>query len=443
MKPIRFAARIATALAAAGCALAVVGVLLPAAWAQDTGAPRVRPPEFESGHELPLTTSPPPSAPLAETLDAAVLLTALAVAAWLVLRVRSRRAVAWLAAACLAYFGFWREGCVCPVGATQNVALALFDPGYAVPLVVAAFFFLPLVFTLAFGRVFCAGVCPLGAIQDVFLLRPVRVPAWLDEGLRLLAYAYLGLAVLYAATDSAFVICRYEPFVSFFRLSGGAKMLALGACILVLGMFVGRPYCRWLCPYGVLLGFAGFVSRWRVSITPDRCVQCRLCEDSCPYGAIVLPTPARTAENRVAARRRLAGVLAALPLLVLAAGWLGGRLGPTLARAHPTLALAERLRAEDRGEVRGTVDPTVAFRRTGKPAAALYAEAAAVRERFDRGGVWLGVWLGLAVGLRLVFLCRLPRRAGHEADRSRCLACARCFDYCPTEYERRKAAFAV
>ena len=57
----------------------------------------------------------------------------------------------------LLYFGFWRKGCVCAIGSVQNVALALFDPGYAVPLGVAAFFVLPLAFALFAGRAFAPG----------------------------------------------------------------------------------------------------------------------------------------------------------------------------------------------------------------------------------------------------------------------------------------------
>ena len=49
---------------------------------------------------------------------------------------------------------------------------------------VIAFFFLPLVAALLFGRVFCGGVCPLGAVQDLVLLRPVTVPEKLDRVLR-------------------------------------------------------------------------------------------------------------------------------------------------------------------------------------------------------------------------------------------------------------------
>ena len=42
---------------------------------------------------------------------------------------------------------------------------------------VIAIFALPLVFTLFFGRSFCASVCPLGAVQELVAVRPVQVPA--------------------------------------------------------------------------------------------------------------------------------------------------------------------------------------------------------------------------------------------------------------------------
>ena len=144
----------------------------------------------------------------------------MSLATWLVLKRRSRTGVAWLGVACLVYFGFYREGCVCPVGATQNVVLALFDSSYAVPIGVLAFFVLPLVFALFAGRSFCSGVCPLGAIQDVVLLRPVGLPDWLERALRVLAYVYLGLAVYFAALGAAFVICRYDPFVGLLPADG-------------------------------------------------------------------------------------------------------------------------------------------------------------------------------------------------------------------------------
>jgi len=247
---------------------------------------RFPPPDFESGHTLPEMTQPSARAGRLAALDVAVLIAALSLAAWFLLRLRSRRLMVALSVFSLAYFGFYRGGCVCPIGAIQNVALGLADAGYVLPLSVVAFFVLPLVFALLFGRVFCGGVCPLGAMQDLLLLRPVKVPAWLGHALRPLPFIYLGLAVLLAATNSMFVICTYDPFVSFFRLSGRVEMLVAGGVVLVISMFVMRPYCRFLCPYGALLGLLSRVA-WRgVRTTPDECIVCRLCQDACPVGAI-------------------------------------------------------------------------------------------------------------------------------------------------------------
>ena len=81
-----------------------------------------------------------------------------ALAAWLALRARSRAGLVWLTVACVAYFGFYRQGCVCPIGATQNVTLAIFDSSYALPVGVLMFFVLPLAFALFAGRSFCSAI---------------------------------------------------------------------------------------------------------------------------------------------------------------------------------------------------------------------------------------------------------------------------------------------
>ncbi|HWI58565.1 MAG TPA: hypothetical protein VNZ22_15170, partial [Bacillota bacterium] len=121
---------------------------------------RFPPPEFETGHQLPVTTTPPARALWFQYLDVAVLFGCLTVASWLIYKKRSRKGLIGLSLFSLLYFGFWRKGCVCAIGSVQNVSLALFDHTYAVPLGVLAFFLLPLGFALFAGRSFCAAVCP-------------------------------------------------------------------------------------------------------------------------------------------------------------------------------------------------------------------------------------------------------------------------------------------
>ena len=119
-------------------------------------------PEFITPYDFPDTTVPEPTSDTKQWVDVGVLLAALSLASWLAVKRRSRRGLFWLMIFSLLYFGFLKQGCVCPIGSIQNVALSLFDSNYAVPITVTIFFVLPLLFALLFGRVFCASVCALG-----------------------------------------------------------------------------------------------------------------------------------------------------------------------------------------------------------------------------------------------------------------------------------------
>ncbi len=405
-----------------------------------SAAERFPPPDFESGYVQPTPTTPGPRQTMYEYIDTAILFAALVLATFLVLKTRKRRAILVMMIFSLIYFGFWRKGCVCPIGAIQNVTLSFFDPGYAVPITITLFFLLPLIFTLFFARSFCAAVCPLGAIQDLVLLRPTSLPQWLESGLRLFAYVYLAAAVLFAATGSAFVICRYDPFVSFLRLSGSLNILILGACFLLIGMFIGRPYCRFICPYGVILRQISRISKWKVTITPDDCIKCRLCEDSCPFGAIKIPTEDWPAHDYNKSKRRLVFLIILLPILVLSFGWIGSILQPVTSRVHATVRLADRIYLEESGQAEGTTDASDAFRATGKDIKELYAEALTIQARFSMGGWLAGGFVGLVIALKLIGLSLQRHRIDYEADRAGCLSCGRCFEYCPKELVKRKQA---
>jgi len=419
--------------------IAVAAGILLAAGGPLCGVERFPPPEFTGGHVLPETTVPGPEPRTAGWVDVTVLLAGLVLAAWVSLKLRSRAAMVVLSLGALAYFGFWRRGCVCAIGAVQNVARGVADAEYAVPLAVAAFFVLPLVFALIWGRAFCAGVCPHGAIQDLVLVKPVKVPRWLDAGLRVVPWVYLGLAVLLAATGGLFIICKYDPFVGIFRMSGSRAMLLTGAGLLVLGMFVGRPYCRYLCPLGVLLGVSSRAAKWRPTVTPGACTQCRLCESACPFGALDYGSSEVPEQERLATeRKRVLVMLLAAPVAVLGFGWLGGKAGLATTAWHPDGKLAALVAAGEKGELKGGIpDEVTAYRRQGARRDEVYARAAAVENRALPIGRVIGGLLGLVLAAKAGQAFFPKRSRDYQTDPEHCVSCTRCFSACPYELARR------
>ncbi|MCA9193851.1 MAG: 4Fe-4S binding protein [Planctomycetales bacterium] len=392
-------------------------------------------PEF-ANHPIPTASVPHTEGEVPAVWDIAILLVALCLASYFTLVSRSRKSQLALTIACLLWFGFWRQGCVCPVGATQNVALAIADPSYVVPVTAVAFFILPLIFTLFFGRTFCASVCPLGAMQELIAVRTVAVPRWLDHSLGLLAYVYLGAAVIFAATKTGFIVCRWDPFIPFFRLGGNTDMLVFGGSILAIGLVVGRPYCRYLCPYGAILRLLSCFSKWRLSIPGDTCVNCQLCEDVCPYGAIHPPTVKQTPESRKRGKRQFALAVFAAPVVIASFWWVGSTLAVPLAMWHPESRLAEQVRLEETGEATESTDASDAFRGSGMALEELYASAISRRGEFTYLGGLLGVWIGIVVGFKLIHISARRQRDDYQADRAGCVSCGRCYWYCPVEKVR-------
>ncbi len=418
--------------------LAVSTALSPAAALAEGGSlAQLRPTFSETGHQPPPTDQPAPRAGHMEYVDVGVLLLALCAASFIALRLRSRRWMVALAIFSALYFGFYRLGCICPVGSVQNVAEAIADRGYTVPLSVVLVFALPLVFTLFFGRTFCAAVCPLGVLQELVVIRPRRVPLHIRRPLELIPWLYLAVAVVLAASGGGYLICRYDPFIGIFRLGGPLPVMLFGAALLAIGTVIGRPYCRFLCPYGALLGLCSRVARRHVSITPAACVQCRLCEDACPYDAILVPTPVTPPEPRNTAIRRILLLLALAPLLIGGGGWLGSRLAVPLSRFADTVNLAEQVRVAEEKPAAPISVEVDGFRRTREEPARLVERALAIRQHLKTGGGWLGAFTGLVLAASLLSLAIRRTRRDYVPDRGQCVSCTRCFSACPVKQPPR------
>ena len=222
----------------------------------------------------------------------------------------------------LLYFGLLRGGCICPVGAVANLSIGLRHPervGVSTGLV----FLLPLAVAFVMGRVFCAAGRPIGALQDLLggtRTRPIpqSLLRWLNPlpVLVLIATAWLALR------GTCFLVCLLDPYKPVFFLGCGwiqriahglqgglvepgvlrvGDWMAWGFFVLgvMLGRRVYRPFCRFVCPYGVLLGGFAQVALTRRRIEPSRCVQCGLCEKQCPVQAIT--RDAQSQEFRISA----------------------------------------------------------------------------------------------------------------------------------------------
>lgn len=397
-------------------------------------AQRFPAPEFENNHKIPPTQLSKVQPVIYEFIDITVFLATLSLITWVILKKRSRRMVFWISIFSLLYFGFYRKGCICPVGSLQNITLAIFNPNYAIPVTAIVFFITPLAFTLFFGRTFCAGVCPLGALQDLVALRPISLKPWIRYLLGLIPFIYLGLAVLFAATGSDFIVCRYDPFVGFFRHNATSLMFGIGGIMVVAGIFIARPYCRFFCPYGVLLNLVSRVSRRHLSIAPSKCINCRLCENACPYDAIDKPTGLEVKNDNRELVKKLILYGFITPVLVILTGWTVSRYHKDFARVNFKVRLAQEItKIKSKEAPTRLTDEVTAFQSSGTPQEALYKEVESINRKFLAGSWFMGGFIGLVLGLTLARLTIYRYRNEYTTNKGNCYSCVRCVPYCPVK----------
>jgi len=164
----------------------------------------------------------------------------------------------------------------------------------------AAFFLFITFLAIAFllRKAFCSWLCPVGTLSEYLwragsqiFRRNFRLPRWLDVPLRGLKYLLLGFFVWAVANMPAEAIEQFmhSPYgviadvrmLNFFRDLGETAAIVL-AILVVASLFVQNLWCRYLCPYGALLGIASFSSPLRIRRTSDACIDCAKCAKACP-----------------------------------------------------------------------------------------------------------------------------------------------------------------
>ena len=149
---------------------------------------------------------------------------------------------------------------------------------------------------VVFGALFCGWICPLGAVQDwvgslgrrIFGKRFNRfVPERVDRALSWLRYVVLALVVVQSVRFIGITASSLNPSRALFHVWFGgafpAGLVVLGLT-LVGSLFVARPWCRWLCPFGAVQGTVSLVSPWTIRRSTTACPSCARCTKACPMG---------------------------------------------------------------------------------------------------------------------------------------------------------------
>jgi polyferredoxin len=152
--------------------------------------------------------------------------------------------------------------------------------------------------SLVVKKSFCGFFCPVGTLSEALwrlgrlaFSRNLRLPRPLDLALRPLKYLLLGfflVSILRMDGDDLgrFLLSPYNKvadlkmYLFFAQLSTFALkvLVVLGVASLVLK----NPWCRYLCPYGGLLGLLSLGSPLKVTRQASTCIDCVLCTKACP-----------------------------------------------------------------------------------------------------------------------------------------------------------------
>ncbi len=153
---------------------------------------------------------------------------------------------------------------------------------------------LVLLLTLFFGPVFCGWVCPIGTVQEFIgkigrKIFPKKynqfIPKNIDYWLRYIRYIVLILIVVLTAQQLRLVFqdfCPYFTLFNFWSAEVAFSGLFLMGMILAGSLFVERPWCKYLCPLGALLGLFNLFRIVPLRRNIDTCINCKKCDLVCP-----------------------------------------------------------------------------------------------------------------------------------------------------------------
>ncbi len=187
-----------------------------------------------------------------------------------------------------------------PIGAVMGWRLylqtGLWDPVHPAAMVLLGFAGL---ISLLLRKSFCSWFCPVGTVSE-WLWRlgrrlwgkNPRLPRWLDLPLRGVKYALLAFFLWVIAKMSVMAILGFlhSPYYQvsdvkmlfFFTRMSGLTAAVLGILV-ILSLVFRNFWCRYLCPYGALMGILALAGPTRLERNQKSCTKCGRCARACPY----------------------------------------------------------------------------------------------------------------------------------------------------------------
>lgn len=148
-----------------------------------------------------------------------------------------------------------------------------------------------LLLTLLYGPLFCGYMCPFGTLQKILShmattigIKKIQLKK-LHKGFSMVKYLILGYFVFLILNDSVWTYINIDPYHAFIRLFYGGITLIGGGyliTIVLVSLFVERPFCNYLCPYGGGLNILSSMRVFRIHRLHDVCIQCKKCNKTCP-----------------------------------------------------------------------------------------------------------------------------------------------------------------
>jgi polyferredoxin len=160
-----------------------------------------------------------------------------------------------------------------------------------------------LIISLVFKKSFCSWVCPVGFVSESLgefgkkiFGKNFKIIKFLDYPLRSLKYllllfflfAIFSMSVnsLYSFLESPYnKIADIKMLLFFMNMS---KFTAIVLIVLVIAsIFIYNFWCRYLCPYGALLGIISYFSPFKIRRNKETCTDCKACTGICPSYILV------------------------------------------------------------------------------------------------------------------------------------------------------------